>query len=261
MDYGIKNKVALISGGTSGIGFSATQALLNEGVNVVVFSRSKENIDRAKKQFIVGDSKLLILQGDLSNSDSLEKIIKTVNDELGTIDIFVASSGGPSFGEAQSLTEDDFNLALQSNFVSIATLTNKLLPSMKAQKWGRIVFVTTSGVIQPVKNLALSNVARSALVSFAKTLSSEIASEGITVNSVIPGMIETTRLKQVIAKRAKTNGIILNEQLENEYSEIPAKRFGTPQEIANLIVFLCSQGASYVTGSRIAADGGYIKSQ
>ncbi len=259
MDFGIKGKVALISGGTSGIGLGAAQALLNEGVNVAIFSRNQENLDRAGKELVISDARLITLQGDLSDPSSVDTIIKTVEEELGSIDIYVGSSGGPAFGQAQNLTHEDFVKALESNFVAIASLTNKLLGSMKSKKWGRIVFVTTSGVIQPVANLALSNVARSALTSFTKTLAIELAAEGITVNSVIPGKIETKRLEQVTRNKAEQQNVKYEDLLEKEFEEIPAHRYGRVEEIADLIAFLCSDNASYITGSKIAVDGAYIK--
>jgi 3-oxoacyl-[acyl-carrier protein] reductase len=144
--------------------------------------------------------------------------------------------------------------------VGLATLTNKLLPDMQKNNWGRIVYVTTSGVIQPVPNLALSNVSRSALTSFTKTLSTEVASQGITVNTVIPGRIDTPRLQEATRNEAKTHDMTYEEKLAQDWKAIPTGRYGEPEEIANAISFLCSEGASYITGIRIAVDGGLIKS-
>jgi 3-oxoacyl-[acyl-carrier protein] reductase len=255
MDFGIAGKVALVSGGTQGIGFAAAQALLNEGVTVAIFSRSRDNVDQALAKLDAGTSKVSGFSCDLLDETSVEEMLAKVRAELGSIDIFVGSSGGPSFGKAHELSHDDLITALESNFVGLATLTNKLLPDMQKNNWGRIVYVTTSGVIQPVPNLALSNVSRSALTSFTKTLSTEVASQGITVNTVIPGRIDTPRLQE-----ATPHDMTYEEKLAQDWKAIPTGRYGEPEEIANAISFLCSEGASYITGIRIAVDGGLIKS-
>ncbi|HMS25130.1 MAG TPA: SDR family oxidoreductase [Acidimicrobiia bacterium] len=260
MDFGIAGKVALVSGGTQGIGFAAAQALLNEGAHVAIFSRSRDNVNQALANLDAGTSKVSGFSCDLLDETSVEEMLAKVRAELGSIDIFVGSSGGPSFGKAHELSHDDLITALESNFVGLATLTNKLLPDMQKNNWGRIVYVTTSGVIQPVPNLALSNVSRSALTSFTKTLSTEVASQGITVNTVIPGRIDTPRLQEATRNEAKTHDMTYEEKLAQDWKAIPTGRYGEPEEIANAISFLCSEGASYITGIRIAVDGGLIKS-
>ena len=261
MDYKINNKVALVSGGTQGIGFASAQALLNEGAKVAIFSRSQENVDSAIEKLDSDKNNVLGLVCDLGDSDSVDEMLKTVRDKIGQIDIFVGSSGGPAFGKAGEVTKADIIPALESNFVSLATLTNKLLPAMKENKWGRIVYVTTSGVLEPVPNLVLSNVSRSALTSYTKTLANEVASDGVTVNTVIPGRIATGRLEQVLRDSAKTQGITYETLVEKNWENIPAGRFGEPEEMANVITFLCSSASSYVTGSKIAVDGGMIKGE
>ncbi len=260
MDFGIEGKVALVSGGTQGIGLAAAQALLNEGVHVAIFSRNADNINEAIETLNVSNSNLIGFPSDLSDEKSIDEMLARVRTQLGEINIFVGSSGGPSFGQAHELSRDDLIAALESNFIALATLTNKLLPDMQSKSWGRIVYVTTSGVVQPVPNLALSNVARSALTSFTKTLSNEVAAQGITVNTVIPGRIDTPRLQEVTRNEARTIGITYEEKLTQDGKAIPAGRYGRAEEIANAIVFLCSQPASYITGVRLAVDGGLIKS-
>jgi 3-oxoacyl-[acyl-carrier protein] reductase len=197
---------------------------------------------------------------DLNDEDSVDNFLERVRQNFGDIDIFVGSSGGPEFGHAENLSHDDFMAALNSNFVSLATLTNKLIPTMRRNKWGRIVYVATSGAIQPIQTLALSNVSRSALSSFAKTLSNDVGVDGITVNTVIPGKIDTDRLRKVTQKKADDAGISLEDEQQKEYAEIPVRRYGKPEEFASAITYLCSQSAAYINGVRLAIDGGMIKS-
>ena len=252
MDYKINNKTALVSGGTQGIGFASAQALLNEGAKVAIFSRSQENVDSAIEKLDSDKNNVLGLVCDLGDSDSVDEMLEMVRNKFGQIDIFVGSSGGPAFGKASEVTKTDLIPALESNFVS---------PAMKENKWGRIVYVTTSGVLEPVPNLVLSNVSRSALTSYTKTLANEVASDGVTVNTVIPGRIATGRLEQVLRDSAKTQGITYETLVEKNWENIPAGRFGEPEEMANVITFLCSSVSSYVTGSKIAVDGGMIKGE
>ncbi len=260
MDFGIAGKVALVSGGTQGIGFASAKALLSEGAKVVIFSRNQDNVDKAVEQLGASDSQVLAVQCDLADEPSVDSMLQTIATQFGNVDIFVGSSGGPSFGEAQSISSNEMREALETNFISLATLANKLIPNMKKKKWGRIVFVTTSGVIEPVKNLALSNISRSALSAYTKTIANEIASDGITVNTVIPGRIFTDRLQTVLRKEAETKSVSYDELLELDSSAIPAGRYGEPEEIAAMITFLCSDAASYITGRKIPVDGGMLKS-
>lgn len=260
MDFGISGKVALVSGGTQGIGFASAKALLDEGAKVVIFSRNQNNVDEAVAKLGIDDSQLLAVQCDLADEPGVDSMIQTIANQFGNVDIFVGSSGGPSFGEAQTISGNEMREALETNFISLATLANKLIPKMKENKWGRIVFVTTSGVIEPVKNLALSNISRSALSAYTKTVANEIASDGITVNTVIPGRIFTDRLQTVLRKEAETKSVSYDELLQRDASSIPAGRYGEPEEIAAMITFLCSDAASYITGRKIPVDGGMLKS-
>ncbi|MBI1300416.1 MAG: SDR family oxidoreductase [Alphaproteobacteria bacterium] len=254
MDFGLKGKTALITGASGGIGFASAKALLSEGANVIIVSRDKTRGEQAVEELSRNTSNhVSYVQGDISSPDN-------IIDALGekTIDIFVGSSGGPSMGQAQNLSSADLETALNSNLIGLVSLTNALMPNMQKKKWGRIVYITTSGVIIPISKLALSNIARSALTAYAKTLAGDVAHHGVTVNTVMPGKIDTERLQFLQKKKADHDAISLEQFREREAEEIPAKRFGEPEEIASMVAFLCSVQASYVTGNNIAVDGGFI---
>lgn len=262
MDFGIKNKVALITGASSGIGYACAEALLREGAKVAICSRDQARIDMAiDKLCAVGDSEHVFGAAiDYTDSSKMEAFIEELQDTLGKIDILVCSSGGPATGASTAFDAADYAAAFDSNTRAFIQLSLDVLPHMRSQKWGRIVYISSSAAVQPIPNLALSNVARAGLHAFSKSLAHDVGRDGVTVNCVMPGKINTDRILSLTRENAERAGRSLNEQMAIDFAHIPVGRYGQPQELANIVSFLCSDRASYLTGSAIAVDGGAISS-
>lgn len=261
MQLQLENKVVLIGGGTRGIGLACAESFLQEGARVAVFSRDPMHIEQAVIRLSekYGADLVMASQADYTDSASIEALIANVQKKWGAIFVFVASSGGPVPSEAANVTQDAIQQALNANLLGISNVVHLLLPAMRAAKFGRFIFITTSGVVQPIAGLATSNIARAALTAFAKTLASEVGKDGITVNTVIPGKIETARLAAITKKNADREAVSLEQQQQDDWKAIPVGRYGRPEEMADMVTFLASPRASYITGSNIAVDGGLIR--
>ena len=261
MDLGISGKRALVLASSRGLGLGIATALAKEGVNVLMVGRSGEKLDaNAKAINALGKGKAEWVWGDLGEETFVPSMIEAVKTKLGGIDILVNNTGGPTPGLAQDITPDKLDTFFQSMVLRVITLTNALVPQMKEQGWGRILTVASSGVFEPIPNLALSNTLRGALVGFNKTLSSEVAGLGITANMLLPGRIHTDRIDELDGANAKRLGKSMEEVREASVKSIPAGRLGTVEEFAAAGAFLCSQPASYITGTMLHVDGGAAKS-
>jgi 3-oxoacyl-[acyl-carrier protein] reductase len=261
MELGLKDKIALVGGGTRGIGLACAENLLREGCRVALFSRDKVQVDKTVSQLGAQFSPANVMGAacDYNDFSSLTSFVQKINQDWGAVNIFVASSGGPKPSQASDLTRNLIQDALDGNLLGICELTKHLLPGMQAQHYGRFVYVTTSGAVQPIPGLATSNMARTALTAYAKTLAAEVAKFGITVNCIMPGKIATTRLQEITAANAARDGMSLMQQQEADFKTIPAGRYGEPGELADLVAFLTSTRAAYITGANIAVDGGLIR--
>lgn len=261
MDLGIKGKRALVLASSKGLGHGIAVALAREGANVLLCGRSGDRLEgNCRAINAEGRGKADWVWADLGDDDSVEILTKAVADKLGGLDILVNNTGGPTPGTAEEITADRLETYFLSMVAHVITLTNALLPEMKARGWGRILTVASSGVIEPIPNLALSNTLRPALVGWSKTLASEVAAHGVTVNVLLPGSIATDRLDEVDNLSAKRSGKSLDAIRAERQQRIPAGRYGRVEEFAATAAFLCSQPASYVTGSMIRCDGGAARS-
>jgi len=240
MDFGIKGKRALVLGGSRGLGAAIAKALADEGVDVLAASRNGP------------------LKVDLSDQASVAALIKDV-EARGGLDILVNNGGGPKAGPAMGQSAEAWLAAFQAMATSLFTITEAFLPGMIERKWGRIITVGSSGIVQPIDNLALSNGVRGAIAGWSKTLANEVAKHGITVNMVLPGRIATDRLRELDEGNAKRTSRSLEEVQAASRAAVPAGRYGQPEEFGAVAAFLASQQASYVTGSMIRIDGGAIK--
>lgn len=257
MDLGIKGKRALVLASSRGLGLGIARALADEGAHVLLCGRSADKL-KANADAInaAGKGKADFVQADISDAHFVDTMLASVQEKLGGIDILVNNTGGPTPGTTGDMDAEKLHNFFQSMVVRVITLTNALLPQMKAQGFGRILTVASSGVFEPIPNLALSNTLRGALVGWNKTLSSEVASHGITSNMILPGRIHTDRIDELDSANAKRLGKSVEDIRTASVKTIPAGRLGKVEEFAAAAAFLCSAPASYVTGTMLRVDGG-----
>jgi len=260
MELGLAGKTALVLGGGGGLGRAIAKALAREGARVAA---ADIDIAAAEKTFVAikqTGSDGLALAWDLADLSVLEVRVAEVERRLGPVDILVNNTGGPpptpAFGQDPALWSKHF----QSMVLSVIAITDRVLPGMRDRKWGRIITSTSSGVVAPIPNLAISNALRMSLVGWSKTLSRETARDGVTVNIVLPGRVATDRTRSIDETRAKREGRSVEEVSAASASSIPIGRYGTPEEYADVVTFLASERASYITGAMIRVDGGLIAS-
>ena len=257
MDLGISGKRALVLASSRGLGKGIAVALAREGAHVLLCGRSTEALEANCAAINAqGPGRADWVQADLGDENVVATLVKAVGEKLGGVDILVNNSGGPTPGSTEDMSEDKLSAYFQSMVLRIITLTNRLLPGMKEQRWGRILTVASSGVIEPIRGLALSNTLRPALAGWSKTLATEVAEYGVTSNMLLPGSIMTDRLKSLDAAAAERSGKSVEDVRAASEGAIPARRYGTPEEFAATAAFLCSAPASYVTGSLVRCDGG-----
>lgn len=261
MDLGIKGKKALVCGASKGIGRAIAMELAKEGVEPVLCARH-ENFLEETAAAIRKETGARVHHKccDLSNSEERENLIKAVDAQMDGIDILVLNTGGPKPSSAFSTTLDEWEKGFHQLFQMIVHLNSGFVPKMKEKKWGRVVCVTSLSVMEPIANLSISNSMRSAVTAMLKTLSDELAPHNVTVNCLAPGAIATERLEELMDARIAKTGQSKEEYMKQYLSAIPMGRMGDAEEFAAAAAFLCSQRASYITGSTIAIDGGKRRS-
>ncbi len=257
MNLGIEGKVALVCGGSKGMGFAIAKELHEEGATVAILSRDKKNLDNALKEISsIESDNLMAVLCDLSKIDTIAEAVDAVVKKFGQIDILINNAGGPKPGSFSDVSLEDYDMALNQNLKSVIYLTHYIAPKMKENKWGRIINITSQVVKEPAPTMILSNTARAGVVAFAKSISHDLAPFNITVNTLCPGPIRTERMKDLIrlkSEKDQTSPEAIEKDIENR---IPMKRIGIPEEFASIAVFLSSQKASYITGTTICVDGG-----
>jgi 3-oxoacyl-[acyl-carrier protein] reductase len=241
MELGLAGRTAIVCGASSGMGLAIADALAAEGANVAMFARRRELLKREAER--IGG---LPVRGDLTNPADLRRLVDRTLEAFGGIDILVNNGGGPPRTPAVGLTDEQVEQAVELLLLSAVRLTALCLPQLERSGHGRVINITSSSVREPIDNLALSNSVRPGVIGWAKTLARELGPKKITVNSIAPGRIETERLAEVYAGQPRA------EDLE----QIPLRRFGAAQEVANVACFLASDAAAYVTGTVIPVDGG-----
>lgn len=261
MDLGIKGKRALVLASSKGLGHGIAAALAREGANVLLCGRSGDILQANCKAINAADKGHADwIWADMNEDDFVGTVTRGVSEKLGGLDILVNNSGGPTPGTTEEMSPEKLESYFLSMVSRIITLTNAVLPDMKKQAWGRILTVASSGVIEPIPNLAFSNTLRSALAGWSKTLASEIAHFGITSNMLLPGTIITGRIDELDGANAKRQGRSMEEVRKEKQSRIPMARYGNVDEFAAAAAFLCSQPASYITGAMLRCDGGAARS-
>jgi 3-oxoacyl-[acyl-carrier protein] reductase len=261
MNTGLKGKVALVFGASRGLGRAVAEGLAAEGARVAIVARQEATLTEAATTIArATGAEVLPLVCDVSRADDARRAVRDAAAHFGGLDVLVTNSGGPRAGSFDALTEQDFAQAVELLFMSVVRVCFEAVPLMRKRGGGRIINITSITVKQPVDNLMLSNAVRPAVVGFARSLATELAAEGITVNCVAPGYTRTERVVELNvanAAREQTTPAAIEERL---VATIPMKRLGEPQELAAAIVFLASERASYITGTTLQVDGGYVRS-
>lgn len=261
MDLEIKDKIALIGGSSRGIGRAVAEGLALEGAQIILCARGEDSLNATAKNIRSKYRvKVLAESGDLTDSEFIGHLVEKGLEKFGRIDILVTNTGGPKGGTFAEVEDWDWMQAFEQTLQSANRLIRGCLPSMLENKWGRIVNLTSLTVKQPDPNLILSNAMRSAVVAMAKTLSTEVASGGVLVNNVCPGFTETDRLTDLADRLADRTESSRTSVFDQWKEKIPLGRLGRPEEIADLVVFLASARASYITGTTISVDGGFVRS-
>lgn len=261
MDLGLRGRTALVGGSSSGLGRAVAEELAAEGVDLMLCARSSDALQATAREIEAAyNVRVTVVAADLSRMEEAQRVADSANRELGHVDILINNTGGPPSGPFEAHDMDVWLRTYQLLLQSALVLTRALLPGMKERGWGRIINITSIAVKQPVEGLILSNSMRAAVTGFARTLANEVAATGVTVNSVMPGYTRTDRLVNLAASIAERKGTDIEGAYAQWENEIPMKRLGEPREFAALVVFLASDRASYITGTSIPVDGGWIRS-
>ena len=261
MDLGLRGRVASVCGASSGLGKAVAMGLGKEGARLAICSRSEEKLQKAAEEIRrETGAEVLAVRADVSVPGEVKSLVSQAVAHYSRLDILVTNAGGPPFGHFLDHPEDVWQKALSLNLLSTLHLCREAVPHMIAAHWGRIINITSFVAKQPTDGLILSNMTRPAVLGLAKSLANELAAYNILVNSVCPGMFETERHLELSRKRAQQEGLPLEEFLKLRAKDIPLKRNGKPEEFADLVVFLASERASYITGTAIQIDGGVIRS-
>jgi 3-oxoacyl-[acyl-carrier protein] reductase len=260
MDLGLTGRVALVAAGSKGLGRAVALELAAEGARVAICARGRAALDATVADLRALGAQAEGFEADVTRPDDLLRVVADTEASLGPVDILVTNSGGPKAGVFETLSPTDWDDAVKVLLTSSVTLTRAVLPGMRTRKWGRILAITSIAARQPVDNLMLSNSLRAAVTGFAKTLANEVAVDGVTVNTLLPGYTRTERVVDLAAHMSKSTGQPEAAVYGKWEAEIPMRRLGEPREFGALAAFLASERASYITGQSIAVDGGWIKS-
>ena len=244
MDLALRGRTAIVCGASAGMGLAIAEAFVEEGANVAMFARRRDVLEREADRLGA-----LPVRGDVTTPRDLERLMEKTLEAFGGVDVLINNSGGPPRGAALGLGPEAYESAVELLLLSVIRLTNLCLPHIEAGGHGRIVNITSSTVREPTDNLVLSNAVRPAVIGWAKTLARELGPKGITVNSIAPGRIDTERIREVYP----------DGPTEDDLKTIPLRRLGAPREIADVVCFLASDRASYVTGTVIPVDGGLTR--
>ena len=260
MDLGLKNRVALVAASSQGLGLATAEAFAAEGCRVAMCARNEQTLqvaaEKIRKQF---GAEVFAEAFDVGNPTSVSRFVAAVANKFGSVDICVTNAGGPPAKGFLAATLDDWQRALDLNFLSTVYFAREVIPHMRRKQWGRIITITSITTKQPVADLVLSNAVRAGVVGLVKSLANEFGKDGILVNNVGPGFTATDRLKELARARSTASGKNEQEIFDAWAADAPLKRLGEPRELADTVVWLASERASYVTGQTVLVDGGMYK--
>jgi 3-oxoacyl-[acyl-carrier protein] reductase len=257
MDLGIRGKVALVTAASKGLGRGSALALAGEGCRVAISARTKTDIEQAAKE-IAAQTKAEVIPfvSDMSKPEQIEQLLADVRSRVGDPDIVVCNAGGPPAGNFATIKLEQFLPAVELSMMSSIRMTYAAMPPMVQKGWGRIVYITSVSVKQPIPFILLSNTARAGLAGFMKTVAREVAHTGVTLNAVLPGTHDTDRVRQTARTRATTEGVSFEEALKAQGSNNPMRVLGDATDFGAVVAFMCSQQARFVTGENVLVDGG-----
>jgi len=260
MDTGLKNRVAIVAASSQGIGRATAEAFAAEGCRLAMCARNREALQTAAEKIQKqNNAEVLAEPLDVTDASAVHRFVETVVNRFGGVDICVTNAGGPPAKGFLATSLDDWRNAVELNFLSTVYFAREVIPHMQRKSWGRIITITSITTKQPVADLVLSNAVRAAVVGLVKSLANEFGKDGILVNNVGPGYTATDRLKDLAKSRSVAMGKSEDEIFQGWAVEAPLKRLGEPREVAEAIVWLASERASYITGQTILVDGGLYK--
>lgn len=260
MDLGLKNRTAIVCAASRGLGYAVARELAAEGARVMISARGDERLQAARQAIIAETgAEVRAVAADLSTMAGIEAVARAAGEAFGPVDILVNNTGGPPSGPFESLPWETWQQAVDTLLRGTVELTRRVLPAMRERRWGRVLNVTSITVKQPVDGLMLSNSVRAAVTGFARTLATEVARDGVTVNCILPGFTNTERVAQLNAATAAREGVSIDAVNARTEAQIPMRRIGDPKEFGALAAFLVSERASYITGQSVAVDGGWIR--
>jgi len=259
MDLGLKEKVALLTGASRGLGFAAAEALAKEGVDIAINSRDEKTLFRAGDKLAKYGTRVVSLPGDVTDPNQAEMLVGATIATLGKLDLLFTNAGGPPPGAFESFTDEDWQHAIDLSFMSHVRLIRAALPLLRKSESAAVLTVTSISVKQPIPNLVLSNSIRAATIGLTKTLALELGEEGIRFNSILPSWTDTERVKSLLSDRAKRKGTSLKDEIRVQNEQSPLGRMAKPEEFGKAAAFLLSPAASYITGVMLSVDGGTYK--
>jgi 3-oxoacyl-[acyl-carrier protein] reductase len=260
MDLGLRGRGALVGGASSGLGRACAERLAGEGCRLALWSRGGEALAKAAEEIRRANSvEVFTIAGDAAEPGTAGLVAAAAQKALGAVDVVVLNAGGPPAGEATRTDPDEWRRAFQLLAITPIELTQLLLPSMRQRGWGRVVSIMSSAIRQPIPELAYSNACRSALAAWLKTIALEVAADGVTVNGVLPGRLDTARVAWLDEKRAEQAGTTAAEIRAGFERAIPVGRYGEPDELGAYVAWLCSEPARYQTGTFVQIDGGSLR--